>query len=165
MDDEAGDRQALAAYDEAIALDPAFALAYAGRAITLANLVNDWVGDVKQRQILFAQARASAEKAIAQAPSSGQAYAALAQVLVVTSLDYAAMEAAIRRGLALEPGNAELLISYASVAPGLGRSDALAAADHAVALNPLDPSAYRVVVRCSYIRDDLTKREPPLSER
>jgi TolB-like protein len=144
LDDEAGYRQALAAYDEAIALDPAFALAYAGRAITLADLVNDWVGDVKQRQILFAQARASAAKAIAQAPSSGQAYAALAHVLVVTSLDYAALEAAIRRGLSLEPGNAEILISYASYASGLGRSDTLAAADHAVALNPLDPSAYRV---------------------
>jgi tetratricopeptide (TPR) repeat protein len=53
-------------------------------------------------------------------------------------LDWASIEAAYRRSLTLEPGNAESLLSYADFAGRLGRADALGAANRAVTLSPLD---------------------------
>jgi tetratricopeptide (TPR) repeat protein len=76
------------------------------------------------------------------APTSGQAYGALALVLWSTTVDGAAIDAALQRGLTLEPGNSEILMTYGRIAPGLGRTDALSAVDRAVTLNPLDSTAH-----------------------
>jgi tetratricopeptide (TPR) repeat protein len=48
----------------------------------------------------------------------------------------------LQRGLTLDPGNSDILMAYARIAPGLGRTDALNAAERAVTLNPLDSTAH-----------------------
>jgi TolB-like protein len=136
-------RAAVGAFDEAIALDPAYALAYARRGEALALLANDWVFDPTQSQQLYLKARASADKAIAMAPGAAQGYGSLATVLSLTTLDYRAIDTALRRSVNMEPGNAELQSSYANFTGRLGRADALDAANRAITLNPLDALAHR----------------------
>ena len=137
-------RAGIALFDEAIKEDPNYALAYARRAEALAALANYWTGAgrEKEKKDLYAQARASVDKAVELAPTSGQVYGSLAVVLGSTSNDFAAIESAYRRGLALEPGNSDLQAEYARIAVDLGRPDALAAANRAVTLNPLDPGTH-----------------------
>jgi tetratricopeptide (TPR) repeat protein len=76
------------------------------------------------------------------APQSGLAHAIVASVLSVTTTDYTRIDAEYRRSIELEPGNAELLLGYASYGALFGRADALAAAKRAVGLDPLSASAH-----------------------
>ncbi len=135
---EASTRDALAGFERALALDSGFALAHAERARTLAWLGNDWVTDATERERLFQAARAAADRALELAPQSGLALAAKATVLQMSTLDFRAIDATLRRALELEPGNAELLVQYSEFASQLGREDALATAQRAVVLDPAE---------------------------
>ena len=136
-------RAAVALFDEAIRHDPNYALAHGYRAMGLSDLSNYWAGTRSdEKRQLAAQARASAEKAVKLAPTSGQVYVLLANVLATIDVDIAAVESAIRRGLAVEPGNYELQREYSRLAVTLEKPDAIAAARRAVTLNPLDASTY-----------------------
>ena len=130
-------RAAIALYEQAIKLDPTFALAHASRAdalLTLADVFEPGASELK------AKARASAEKAVALAPKSGWAHDVLARVLQSFGRpDLARIESVYKRGLAVEPGNYYLLSDYANFAANLQRPDAIATARKAVTLNPLDP--------------------------
>jgi TolB-like protein/DNA-binding winged helix-turn-helix (wHTH) protein len=142
IQDEQGLRSALAALDEAIALDPEYADAHAFRAEVLAQLANIWEQDAHERQRLNVEARSAAEKAVAMAPQSGLAHSILGNVLSVTTDDYARIDAEYRRSIELEPGSAELLLGYASYGALFGRRDALSAAKRALGLDPLSASAH-----------------------
>ena len=82
--------RALAAFDQAIALDPNYALAYSRRAIALTD-ISIFV-DLKPADVaaMRAQARQAAQHAVALAPELGDAHLALADVLSVGMLDFAA---------------------------------------------------------------------------
>ena len=56
-------------------------------------------------------------------------YDSLGWVLSIGGIDIAAIESALKRGLALEPGHFDLLAAYASLAVDLGRADGLTAAE------------------------------------
>jgi TolB-like protein/DNA-binding winged helix-turn-helix (wHTH) protein/Tfp pilus assembly protein PilF len=142
IQDEAGLRGALAALEEAVALDPQYADALAFRADVMMQVAVMYVSDEKERNTLMAEARASVEKAIKLAPQSGLAYSTLGGVLSATSADYKAADAAYRRSVELEAGSAEILRQYASYAAAFGRADALTAARRAVNLDPLDLGAH-----------------------
>ncbi|MET0988034.1 MAG: winged helix-turn-helix domain-containing protein [Steroidobacteraceae bacterium] len=142
LQDEAGLRSALSALEDATALDPQYANAHAFRGEVLAQLASMWAEDDAERERLLTEAHTSVEKAVAMAPRSGLAHAVLGNVLSVTSTDYDHIDAEYRRSIELEPGNAELLLGYASYAALFGRADALAAAKRALGLDPLSASAY-----------------------
>lgn len=137
VQDEAGLRTSLTALDEAITLDPNYAQAQAFRADVLMQLAGMYTPDPKEKERLNTEARASADKAVKMAPELGLAHATLGTVLSSTTTDYAAIDAAYKRSIALEPNNAELLLGYASYAALFGRPDALAAAKRVVSLDPL----------------------------
>jgi TolB-like protein/Flp pilus assembly protein TadD len=141
---EADMRSAIKAFDEAIALDPSYALAYARRGEMLAYLGGDWVSDLKERDRLLGEAKSAAERAVMLAPASGRVYSSLA-FIGSSTFDYASVDANIRRALALEPGNAEILGDYAFLASKFGRADAVSVAAKAVALSPLDAGAHRTL--------------------
>jgi len=67
--DEARDRAAMAAFAEAVRLDPQFALAHAGYARSLGVIVNDWIGDDTESRKLLAMARMHADRAVELAPT------------------------------------------------------------------------------------------------
>jgi TolB-like protein/Flp pilus assembly protein TadD len=136
-------RAAIALYEEAINLDPRYALAYARLAEALAALANYWSGSqVEQKKELERIANASADKAVELAPNSGQVYGSKSLVLAFTGGEIGAIESALKRGLTLEPGNSDMLGDYARLAVDLGRPDALNAAERAVTLSPLDGGMY-----------------------
>jgi TolB-like protein/predicted Zn-dependent protease len=134
--DEDGDRASIAAFDQAIALDPGYILAMAARAAAIGNFA---VFNAKpdERDSLRKQARDAAERAVALAPELGETHLALAQTLAYLFNDYAGAVSEIDRALALKPGSAPILTAFSSIASLQGRTDrALEAARHAVRLDP-----------------------------
>jgi len=130
-----------AGYQEAVRLDPNFALAYAEWSIALGAYAKLFahgpaVGD------FYRQALAPALKAIALAPGLAEGH--LASALVRTgSLDFAGASDEYQRAMTLAPGNARLLRDYGPFAVEMGRTDAgIAAARRAVALDPLNVNSH-----------------------
>jgi TolB-like protein len=98
----------IAAYSEAIRLDPSYAKAYAGKAVALSDFAGDVATGPAVRQS-FEEARAEADKALALAPELGEAHVALASILDAGFADYARAAVEYERAVALSPGNALVL--------------------------------------------------------
>jgi TolB-like protein/Tfp pilus assembly protein PilF len=126
-----------AGYQEAVRLDPNFALAYAGWSMALAAYAQNFahgpeIGD------FYRQARAPALKAVALAPELAEGHLALAGVQV-ESLEYTRASEEYQRAMTLAPGNARVLRDYSWFAVQMGRTDAgIAAARRAAVLDPLN---------------------------
>jgi TolB-like protein/tetratricopeptide (TPR) repeat protein len=141
---------AIAAYTEAIRLDPHYALAIAGRSIVLSYGAAEAANPVATREG-FDKAQADAEKAIALAPDLAQAHLALATVLELGTLDFTRASEEYERALALAPGNAQVLRISGLFATYMGHIDAgLAAARRAVVLDPLARDSHSVLGRALY---------------
>ena len=140
VQDAASARRALAAFDQAVALDPDFAAAHTHRARALRYLAN-FSSDPNVIHDLYAAARQAAERAVALAPDSADAHMALGwHVLVNGYLDFAAAAPEIDRAMALAPGSASVLDSYAGFQGIVGHRDlSLAAMRHAIRLDPQNP--------------------------
>jgi TolB-like protein/tetratricopeptide (TPR) repeat protein len=127
---------AIAAYTEAIHLDPNYALAFAGRSVALTTVAEEAETATAAREG-YDKALADARQAISLAPDLGQAHLALALVSEGT-LDFRQASEAYERALALAPGNAEVLRRNGTFAANMGHFDAgLTALRRAVVLNPL----------------------------
>jgi TolB-like protein/DNA-binding winged helix-turn-helix (wHTH) protein/lipoprotein NlpI len=137
---------AIAAYTEAIRLDPHYALAFVGRSIAFS-----WAaGSAAHPTEDFDKAQADARQALALAPDLGQAHLALA-FISLTTLNFARANEAYERALALAPGNAEVLRLYSSFAVFMGHFDAgVAAARRAVVLDPLARESHYLLGRGLY---------------
>jgi serine/threonine-protein kinase len=141
--DIAATRQALAAFDRAIALDPDFAAAHAQRAQSLRYMA--WFStDPTAVRDFYAQARQAAERAVALAPDYAEAHMVLGwHILVNGFLDLGAGAREIDRAMALAPGSAAVLNAYGGFQGYLGHHDAaLTAMRRAIRLDPQN-SRYR----------------------
>jgi TolB-like protein/Tfp pilus assembly protein PilF len=127
-------RKAITYYDQAIELDPEYALAYAERAEALA-----FMGDLTgQRPTAYPKARSDAEKAVAIAPALAEARAALGWVRCLVDWKFAEGLAELRRATELSPANPTANDLLARIIVYLGRfDDAERQARHAVELDPL----------------------------
>jgi len=140
---------AIAAYTEAIRLDPHYALALAGRSIALSDVAGHATTEAAAREG-FGKAQADARQALALAPDLAQAHLALAFVADNT-LDFTQASEAYERALALAPGNAEVLRLSGIFAAYMGRLDAgVAAARRAVVLDPLARSSHGALAETLY---------------
>jgi TolB-like protein/Tfp pilus assembly protein PilF len=127
---------AIAAYTEAIRLDPNFALAFAGRSYALTNYTGLATGAAIRDG--FEKAAADARRAISLARELAEAHLALAFVSEVGTLDFARADEEYNRALALAPGNAMVLSNSGRFAALMGHFEAgIAAARRAVVLDPL----------------------------
>ncbi len=133
-------RQALAAFDQAIALDPGFAAAHAQRAVELRGLAIFSTEPAAVRQ-LYTQARQEAERAVAIAPDYADAHMVLGwHILVNGFLDLAGGAREIDRAMTLAPGSAAVLDGYAGFQGMLGNhAAALPAMRRAIRLDPQNP--------------------------
>lgn len=150
IQDEKNLRLALAALDEAVALDPQFANAHALRGDVLTQLANAYGKDPAEGQRLKADALQTVKRAVALAPDSSFAFSRLGRVLSSITSDYAATDAAYRRSMELAPGNASALQGYAYFAIRMGRNDALPAMERARELDPINPSVLSTLGTIQY---------------
>jgi TolB-like protein len=127
-------RKAIGYYDQAIELDPRYALAYAERAEAWA-----FMGDLTgQRPTAYPKARTDAEKAVAIAPDLAEARAALGWVRCLADWKFAEGVAELNRAKELSPANPTANDLLARIIVYLGRFDeAERQARQAVELDPL----------------------------
>lgn len=129
---------AIAAYERAIALEPRYAQAYAGLAISRA-FAGDQVGDSVQIE----RARRDADKAVTLAPDESSAYAARGYIRASWFWDWSGALSDTTKALDLDPHSCDAQRRYASVLDVLGRvPEAIAAERQAVELDPLSPQAW-----------------------
>ncbi|MEO5973129.1 MAG: hypothetical protein ABIP91_07190, partial [Sphingomicrobium sp.] len=160
--DEATDRAALALYDAAIAADPKFAMAHAGRSRSLAAIAAEYA-KVEQLKPLYADAIAAARRAVALAPTLADANLALGYALYAGRLDVAAARPFYDRAYALGAGNADILLLFALYCSRAGRAaKARRAIAKAVLLDPLNPRAYRAEGSIAYAARDYAAALRPL---
>jgi len=132
-----GLQAAIDAYDQAIAADADYALAYAGRSLAFADLARALISGPAAAGYLD-KAQSDAHKAIALAPELADGHLALANFLV-GSLDFIGALREYERALALAPGDARVLNEYGAYAVLIGRIEpGLAAARRLLVLDPLN---------------------------
>jgi TolB-like protein/tetratricopeptide (TPR) repeat protein len=140
------DETAIAAFSEAIRLDPNYALAFAGRSLAW-QAHADWTYGAYATGATIGKddklALADARQAVTLAPELAEGHLALHLFFQGRSLDFASAKAELERAVALAPGNADVLARYGRFAVMTGHTDAgLAAARRAVILDPLNAQSH-----------------------
>jgi TolB-like protein/DNA-binding winged helix-turn-helix (wHTH) protein len=97
-------------FEQAIAIEPAYAAAYAGLAHAL---ISKGVMGVAPPEDVMPQAMAAAKRAIEIDPASGEAYTALGAIETVYERNWPAAERDLLRGIALRPNNSVAKTHYA----------------------------------------------------
>jgi TolB-like protein/Flp pilus assembly protein TadD len=129
--------ESIAAYDEALRLDPNYALALAERSMAHGEYASN-TGTAGSVRAHYEQELADARQALALAPELAEAHLALGEYYELT-LDLVHAQDAYRRARALGAGNAEVLRISARFFVDMGEVDGgLPALRHAVQLDPLN---------------------------
>ena len=135
----------IAAYTEAIRLDPNFALAFVGRSYAFTGYAVAVATGAAIREN-YEKAESDARRAIALAPELPQAHLALASVFESGTLDFAQAHAEYERAIALAPGNANVLAFSSTFVAYMGDFEAgIAAARRGVLLDPLSRNSHLVL--------------------
>jgi tetratricopeptide (TPR) repeat protein len=133
-------KAALAAFEEAIRIDPGYARAYVGKAGALSTMASN---AYLPYDTGFKQSRDAAMRAIELAPDLAEAYLALSFVQSVVDLDLKASQLSAEHALQLNPGSFDVEQNYANFQSSLGNHEAaIAAAKKAIELDPLAPQAH-----------------------
>jgi TolB-like protein/tetratricopeptide (TPR) repeat protein len=128
-------RKGIGFFQQAIDLDPGYALAYAGLAAANRSLAMN--ADVPAKDCL-PQAKAAAMKAIELDDSVAEAHSALSFALIWYDWDWAIAEKEAKRALVLDPNSAISHFAYAHVLSDQGHhQEAIAEIAHARELDPV----------------------------
>src|SRR5262249_29654250 len=129
-------RRAIESFEHAIALDPSYALAYAGLADAWATLA---VYGAAPPAVAMGTARSAAERAVAPRPAGGEARTTAGLIFATHDWDWGRAEEAFKSSQELNPNYATAHQWYANVVlTPLGRFDeALDETARALRLDPL----------------------------
>jgi tetratricopeptide (TPR) repeat protein len=126
-------QQSIDAYKRAIVLDPGYAAAYAGLAVseaTRADMTGEGAG--------LERARTAADKAIALAPTEADGYAARGYLRFAFDWDWEGARVDIEKALSLDPNDSDAQRHYGNLLLTLGSPTAsVAAIKKALELDPL----------------------------
>jgi TolB-like protein/lipoprotein NlpI len=149
-------RKAIGHYEEAIRLDPDYALAYAERSEAW-TLVGDLTGEGKTA---WPKARTDAEKAVDIAPTLAEAHAALGWVRFFTEWRFAEGLSELKRAKELAPANPTANDLLARVIVYLGRLDeAEKQARQAAELDPLASAPHNNLARVLWYEGKLDEAD------
>jgi serine/threonine protein kinase/Flp pilus assembly protein TadD len=131
-------KKAIDNFQQAIAIDPTYALAYAGIADCY-SVLGSWDSDVMSPDDAFPKARAAAERALEIDSSLGQAHTSLAYIKHHYDWDWVGAEQEYRKAIALNPRDPNTHHWYSHYLVGMGRfQESLAESRLALRLDPLD---------------------------
>jgi serine/threonine-protein kinase len=149
-------RKAVSYFDEAIRLDPDYALAYAERSEAW-SFIGDLTG---QRATAWPKAKSDAEKAVAIAPELAEAHAALGWVRFFIDWKFAEGLSELKRAKEFSPANPTANDLLARVIVYLGQVDeAERHARHAVELDPLSLTAQGNLARVLFVAGKLDEAD------
>src|SRR5438552_6114315 len=149
-------RKAVGYFDQAIRLDPDYALAYTERSEAW-SFIGDLTG---QHEPAWSNARSDAEKAVAIAPDLAEAHAALGWVRFFIDWKFAEGITELKRAKELAPANPTANDLLARAILYLGRLDeAERQARHAVELDPLSVTAQGNLARVLFFAGKLNEAD------
>ncbi len=149
-------RKAVGYFDQAIRLEPNYALAYTERSEAW-SFIGDLTG---QHEPDWSNARSDAEKAVAIAPELAEARAALGWVRFFAEWKFAAGLNELNRAKELSPGSATVNDLLARCIVYVGKlNEAERQARRAVELDPLSNSAQNNLARVLYVRNKLEEAD------
>lgn len=155
-------RAAVAALDEALALDPEFGAAHAARARALTALGNQYIQGDERRQF-YDQAISAANTSIRLAPDLADAWSALGFALFSGRLDVKGAQQPYERSFELGWGDADVLSRYALYKARTGHfPEARRAIERAVTLDPMNARLYRSVGAVEYAARRYAESVPPI---
>ena len=132
-----GWHRSLEFFEKAIAIEPAYALAFAGIAMSRAYL---WYFGLLPAEQTIPQAKAAIRQALAVDDGLGDAHQALARLACFYDWDWQVAEQHFRRAVALNPNSAEAYSGFAMFLAVVGRADeAITNGRKALRLDPLSP--------------------------
>jgi serine/threonine-protein kinase len=130
-----GQRKAIEYFEQAIARDPGYALAYAGVAFAYGELGE--IGGLRP-DVAYARAKEAVARALELDSELGEAHCMLAFVKFVHDFDWPGAEWSFKRALELSPSSADTYDLYGRMLSALERFDeAIAAQERAQELDPL----------------------------
>ena len=133
--------KAIELFRRALAIDPNFALAWAG--LSRIHQIQAGYGFAPIGEG-YERGREAAQRALSLAPDLAEGHIELGHIQEAHDWNWPAAEASFRRALELAPGDAHALRSAASLARILGRRDeALELVRKAIALDPLSAPTHR----------------------
>ena len=159
---ETEDRAALAQFDEAVRLDPSYAVAHAARSRALTVIANNYARH-DELKAYYQRSIVAARNAIRIEPELAEGHSALGFVLFNGQLDARAAEAPYQQSFELGYGNADILSAYANFAARIGRfDDGRKAIARAQRLDPLNPTVFRNAGLLEYAARDYDAAHSPL---
>lgn len=142
--DEEEERAAVTQFDAAIAADPDFAAAHAGRARSLAAVSGQY-GSAAEIRLYRDAAIASARRAVQIAPRYAEGHSVLGLLLFQSNLDAAAARQPYDRSRKLGEGEAPVMARFAAYCAATGRNrDSQSAIERALLLDPLNALIHRI---------------------
>jgi TolB-like protein/Flp pilus assembly protein TadD len=127
-------------FDQALAMDPGYAVAYAGQALCYSQFC--MIGYLAPSEG-YPRAMEAAKKAIELDEELGEAHASLGYLKMIFDWDLASAEREFKRALKLSPGSLDIYIPYSMYLALIGRFDeAIAGFKRIVELDPANPANY-----------------------
>jgi serine/threonine protein kinase/Tfp pilus assembly protein PilF len=137
----ANGEKAASYFDQAIKLDRGYAPAWVGLGEAHIWQANEGDAPVEEG---FGKAQVEVERALALNADLGEAHSAMGEIKFFHDWEWTAADASFHRALALEPGNAQVMIYAGMAARALGRLDeAIALNRRAIEIDPLRSEGYQ----------------------
>jgi adenylate cyclase len=141
--------QALKHFEQAIARDPNYALAYASLAYAYTEVGIGVAGKLPPDEA-FRRAKAAVARALELDPGLPEAHAVLAHLKVACDYDWAGAEQEYKRAIELNPNNGVAYDSYGLMLAALGRYDEAILVQQRA--HELDPVAHRMDIATTLLR-------------
>ena len=126
-------------FEQAVKLDPGFALAWAALA-RVRTVRGEWESDDKGQREHYTAARAACQRALALEPNLAETQLALFEIQTSYDFDWLGARESSRRALALAPSDALVIGAAAQLAVFFGEAEkSTALCLQAVALDPINP--------------------------
>jgi TolB-like protein/Flp pilus assembly protein TadD len=134
-----GYEQSIALYQQALAIDPDYAVAWNGLASNYSNQASIGLLPIDEGN---AKAREAAEKALAIDPDHAPAHASLGMLALWFDDDLAQAARHFERALQLDPANIDIIGNASGLLQSLGRVDeAITLDEYVAALDPVGPES------------------------